>query len=116
MKHRRWLLLTGLALLTLDAPAPRRSLTADPATRARAATGYGRLPLRFEANHGQFDQRAQFVARGPGYGLFLAREGATLALAHGKKPSESRLISMRVVGGRAVEPLPADRLPGHSNY
>ena len=31
----------------------------------------GQLPLRFEANSGQFDAGVQFAARGLGYGLAL---------------------------------------------
>jgi len=43
------------------------------------------LPLMFEPNQGQgnldaADRRAQFIARGSGYNLFLGSQGATLAL------------------------------------
>ena len=38
------------------------------------------LPLRFEANAGQFDERIRFAARGVGYGVALTPTGATLSL------------------------------------
>lgn len=31
----------------------------------------GSLPLRFEANQGQTDEKVRFVSRNPGYTLFL---------------------------------------------
>src|SRR4051812_6295977 len=49
---------------------------ATPAERARLTSSYGRLPLAFERNAGQFDARARFVARGSGYTLFLTPRGA----------------------------------------
>jgi hypothetical protein len=39
---------------------------------------YARLPLSFEANEGQTDQRVKFLARGRGYGLFLTGNEAVL--------------------------------------
>jgi hypothetical protein len=42
--------------------------------------GYGRTPLRFEANAGQTDSRVKFLARGPGYILFFTGDEAVLTL------------------------------------
>jgi len=39
---------------------------ADPATQARVSESYGKLPLSFEANQGQTDERVKFLSRGPG--------------------------------------------------
>lgn len=104
-------------------PAP---VLADAPVRAR---------LRFEPNRGQADARVRYLARGPGYGLYLTPEGATLALGRrreGHAPvagrpavphdgaggsDESAVLSMRLVGERRdVEPSASDRLPGTSNY
>jgi hypothetical protein len=41
---------------------------------------YSKLPLSFEANHGQTDSRVKFVSRGTGYSLFLTGDEAVLAL------------------------------------
>lgn len=57
----------------------------SPARLTALRRQYARLPLRFEANRGQFDPRVQFVARGSGYTLFLTPGGAALALAAPQK-------------------------------
>ena len=52
-----------------------------PVTRgARLPELFGRLPLHFEINQGQTDSQVQFLARGPGYTLFLTPTEAVLAL------------------------------------
>src|ERR1044072_9644591 len=48
-----------------------------------AAEAYGKLPLQFEANRGQTDERVRFVSRGDGYVLFLTGDEAVLALGRG---------------------------------
>src|SRR6185369_11229592 len=39
---------------------------------------YGKLPMSFEANKGQTDQRVRFLSRGSGYSLFLTSTEAVL--------------------------------------
>ena len=41
------------------------------AGKVRMAEAYGKLPLSFEANVGQADTSARFLARGPGYAVAL---------------------------------------------
>jgi len=55
-------------------------LQARLANPTRLAGNYGRLPLSFEVNRGQTDARVKFLARGPGYTLFLTGDEAVLAL------------------------------------
>src|ERR1700749_2614765 len=45
-----------------------------------AAGAYGKLPLQFEANRGQTDERVRFISRGDGYVMFLTGDEAVLAL------------------------------------
>ena len=52
----------------------------DEAMRASVHEAYGKLAIRFEANQGQFDRQAQFLARGGGYGLFLTSSEAVMVL------------------------------------
>jgi len=55
--------------------------TTESAAHQRIQDEYGRLPLAFEANAGQTDERVDFLSRGKGYTLFLTRGGgATLVL------------------------------------
>src|SRR6266851_1832111 len=44
---------------------------------------FARIPLSFEANEGQTDPQVQYLARGPGYTLFLTSTEAVLALNPG---------------------------------
>ena len=43
-------------------------------------SGYGKLPLSFEPNQGQTDERVKFLSHGRGYGLFLTGNEAVLTL------------------------------------
>jgi len=82
-------------------------------TRAKALSALEALPLRFERNVGQADERAGFIARGPGHALFLLPTEAVLCLrapdgAEGPAPR----ITIRPVGAletarlEGLEPLP----------
>ncbi|MDA2936812.1 SBBP repeat-containing protein [Acidobacteria bacterium AH-259-A15] len=50
------------------------------ATKQRIVSTYGKLPLSFEANHGQAHDQVKFLSRGRGYTLFLTSDEAVLAL------------------------------------
>ncbi len=91
MHRRLGLALGALAALALLAtsglgpaagPGPLAPPVADAgaATRARVLAAFGQAPLRFEPNAGQTDAAVQFLARGPGYTLFLTSDEAVLAL------------------------------------
>jgi hypothetical protein len=97
---------------------------------------HSQLPLRFEANHGQTDSRVMFVSQGDGYGLFLTRSEAVLALSKpstgedrprplttvdGFSPlrpqSAQAALRMKIVGASAATKLEGlDELPGRTNY
>jgi hypothetical protein len=116
--------------------APVRSTSARPAAAqpsGPATDAYTALPLRFEPNLGQADERVTFLARGLGYTLLMTRTGATLKLGRptgrgadprpgspGGKPSDP--VEQAVVGltfERAnPDPVVAGqgRLEGVSNY
>jgi hypothetical protein len=72
-------------------------------TEARVSEGYGKLPLSFEANHGQADSKVKFISRGSGYSLFLSPTEAIVALS-------KRALSNakgKSVGGRKSNDLPS---------
>src|SRR2546426_2521727 len=73
-------LVGGLDQRTDSVPSGGVSADAVAATPARIAAAYGTLPLSFEANVGQVDERVDFLARGSGYTLFLTSGEAVLAL------------------------------------
>jgi hypothetical protein len=108
-------LLIGAALLM----SPGRDPNPSPPSAGDGAAARPRAALRFEANDGQWDPRTAFVARAHGYGLYLTSDGATLALSshRGAARSASRaVLRMRVVGGRATQPIGLEETAGHSNY
>jgi len=83
------LALLSLGILTAKVSSPasdsqeKRSTQQDQhvqARQARVVQNYGKLPLSFEPNQGQTDQRVKFLAHGQGYGLFLTRDAAVLEL------------------------------------
>ncbi|HTW48519.1 MAG TPA: SBBP repeat-containing protein [Acidobacteriaceae bacterium] len=84
------------------------------AGRARVAASYARLPLSFEANAGQADARAQFLARGNGYTLALTADGAELSLRTAQGASGA--LRMEVAGARATAPRGEAQLPGTVSY
>lgn len=78
---------------------------------ARAKLAKTRLPVRFESNAGQMDDRIRFVARAHGSALMLTDDGARMSLvkkekAAGKhtKPTHAA-IALKVDGARTVTPI-----------
>lgn len=92
----------------------------DPAGR-RARHLLSNLPLAFEPNQGQTDQRVRFLLRGNGYHLFLTPEGAVLRLRGGKPsanvPDSRSVLRLKLLGANSgVEMLGLEELPGKSHY
>ncbi|MGD0792207.1 MAG: Ig-like domain repeat protein [Terriglobales bacterium] len=94
--------------------SPISASQADPKAQARILDSYGKLPLSFEANHGQTDGRVKFLSRTSGYSLFLTGDEAVLALRgkksspQGVKPSSlaARSGTLRLRSGQALEAVP----------
>ena len=88
---------------------------------------YGKIPLSFEANHGQTNEQVNFLARGSGYTLFLTPSEAVLSLV---KPivqetsdlgdtldTEVTVLRMQIVDANpTTKVMGLDELPGKSNY
>ncbi|MBV5272539.1 MAG: hypothetical protein JZU52_02480, partial [Lamprocystis purpurea] len=72
---------TALAVPLVQPAAPPASAPTAPAApaQARIQADYGKLPYTFEANGGQADAAVKFLARGPGYSLFLTPGEAVLS-------------------------------------
>src|SRR2546430_9633216 len=74
---------------------------------------YGKIPLNFEANLGQADQRVKFLSRGPGFGFFLTNEEAILQLVE----PEPATVRMKLVGQSERPTITGiDQLSGKSHY
>ncbi len=101
------------------APVAART-AAQPALQSHDAhptvtTAYGRLPLAFEANLGQADRRAQFLARGLGYTLLLTGPDATLRLLRPNGQTDDAL-QFRLVGAKRAAARGDNRLESVTNY
>src|SRR5262245_54841260 len=81
------LLLLSSSALSLQArplePGPTPT-TRQPSSQA-AARAFGRLPLTFVKNQGQFDERARFVARHGAVTTYCTRDGFVLQLLPGER-------------------------------
>jgi len=106
---------------------------------------YGRIPLSFEENQGQSDPQVRFLARGNGFGIFLAGKDAVFSLSKPDpmakpepgggaqaNPGLSRatlpafarpgrqftdVVRLELPGSRTdARPEGEDRLPGEANY
>jgi len=137
------LLTVGLVWPSLGrAASPRNGeadgslLTASGTPMRSIASGYGNLPLYFEANEGQSTDAVKYVSHGGGYTLFLKKDEAVLAVQkmdeHSRRKFESHkffrsprfrqlhkthIVRVKPVGANSepvIEPLEA--LPGKSNY
>jgi Beta-propeller repeat len=114
----------GVALFALvlcggfDAQASPASSAPKTGDKNAISAKLAAVPMRFEPNEGQFDERVLFLGRAPGYNLFLTREGATLGFhaQHAGDVADTSTLRMHVVGGRSVQPAAFDALAGISNY
>src|SRR5215212_3985395 len=100
----------------------------DPRARTRIAEQFGKLPLSFEINKGQLDERVKFLSRGAGYDLFLTSTEAVLRV---QKPRavqadksngpadvrEGTVLRLRMLGANATPGVEGqEELPGKVNY
>ncbi len=80
---------------------------------AEKATGFGGLPMSFEANQGQTNAQVRYLARGAGYMLFLTPSEAVLRVMQSR--TSSAVLRMQLIGGRASAIAGAEGA-GKSNY
>src|SRR6266404_7252949 len=70
------------------------------------------LPLAFEANIGQVDQRVKFLSRGVASDLLLGSKEAMIRFRRSGAPFTFRFIGAKTDG----QVKGVDQLPGHRNY
>jgi hypothetical protein len=105
----------------LVAPIGVLCLLASPyssATPRKPAPAYSfQLPLAFEANDGQTDDRVEFLARGPGYNLFLTGTEAVFTFPQRRAVSARPPVHMQLVGSAAQPRVQGEgALAGKVNY
>jgi len=90
-----------LIVLALEPAATPWANAAESGTQPPAPaiptlqSNYGKLPLSFEANQGQWDPAVQFVTRGGGHTLFLTPSEAVLSLRTGGTKNQERGIDAK---------------------
>jgi hypothetical protein len=114
----------------------REEVAPSPPSIATLQSTYGKLPLSFEANQGQWDPSVQFVTRGRGHQLFLTPSEAVLTVRTGSTktdgrsdhtpqpklfsslpPSSHSVVRMQFAGADSqAEMVGLDTLPGIVNY
>lgn len=101
-------ILAALSMLLLAVPG----YSAVPGA-VKQASGFGKLPLQFEANQGQSDKAVRFLAHGPGYSLFL-KPAEAVFVGNQQKPA---VIRMQLVGSNPTAPMTGEEpLSGRVNY
>jgi uncharacterized repeat protein (TIGR01451 family) len=107
------------------------SQVVDPQTQARIDEAYAKMPLSFEANHGQTVPQVKFLSRHSASDLYLTSTEAVLVLKspQPKKQQKENLadvqqinqpasvLRLKVLGANPTAPVEGlDPLPGKSNY
>ena len=113
----RYTLSAGLAvsgLLVVWVGLQRRP-EKPPNHLANVRATFAQVPLAFEANSGQTDPQARFLARGAGYTIFLTPDETVLSLLD--RQHRSAVIRLQLAGANPKPEMhPLDELPGKSNY
>jgi hypothetical protein len=98
----RFALMVCAGSVLLAAGRPPAQDPAQNAATKQAAAAVARLPLRFEANQGQFDPQIRYAAQTSAYTLALTAQGASLIFPG------ARQVSLSLPGSEvspAIEPL-----------
>lgn len=106
----------GLAILTLHARAGEPERRGAPAAALpRVAENYGRLPLAFEENAGQWRGEVGFAARTSRGVVEISGNG--MALRRSTEAGNERALAMRVAGSAGARRVRGERpLPGRVHY
>ncbi|HLM02774.1 MAG TPA: SBBP repeat-containing protein, partial [Pyrinomonadaceae bacterium] len=113
--------LTENNLTRATAETTTADAAATTADKQKILDAYGKLPLHFEPNLGQTDERVKFLARGHGYSLFLTGTEAVLSLQkRGKNKAQAdkrAIVTMRIEGANdEAKSSGLDATESKSNY
>jgi hypothetical protein len=133
VKLSSWLISAALPAGLLAGTTVAGTVARPHPSRERSAALAARTPLAFEANAGQTDARASFLARGDGYTVFVSPSEAVLKLKGAAKrrggpfvrpgheqevaSTPSSVLRIGLVNARKDGPVTGeDELPGTVNY
>jgi len=116
-------LLAAAALLISVRPGASQRLSASASANPRATAAQRKAmdaflhaPLPFEANLGQTDAAAKFIARGMRYTVFFTRQSVLLRLADPQVKDRDNILEMKLVGAREAEVRGLEPLASRSHY
>jgi glucose/arabinose dehydrogenase len=94
----------------------QRTLVQRQERSVTATERYGKLPLSFEPNQGQFDRQFAFASIGADHAIFLEPSRITLKLRTGTR-SQLTALAVNFRGAKKTASIRgADKLPGVANY
>ncbi len=120
-------------LTAAQTPSPSFTQAKGPSpSRGQVLADYAKLPLSFEPNFGQTDDRVNFLTRGDGYTVFLAENEAAIRLESAspesanphdleyalRSPAASRSTVVKITLAQSdshSQPEALDPQPGRSN-
>ncbi len=125
-------ILIAVTIGTLSVSAQQAAVAQNARPTPQAVQNYGRLPLTFEANHGQAAGQVKFLSRGHGYTTFLTAGGMVLKLRashvesssnkNGSQTANSQsstraTLQFRLIGANNNPQVVGEALqPGRVNY
>jgi hypothetical protein len=86
------------------------------AAKRKAMDAFLHASLPFEANLGQTDPAAKFIARGMRYTVFFTRQGVLLRLADPEVKDQDSVLGITLVGARAAQVQGLEPLASRSHY
>ena len=101
----------GLLVCAASVLAAAGGPSRPDAALSQAKAALGRLPLRFEANRGQWDPAVRYAARANGYALLLTAGGPVVSF-----PDSERVDIRLLNSNRAARIEALDQLPSHTDY
>lgn len=109
---------SALAWLNLHYKSAVLAQRLDTSARQRLSQTFAQLPLRFEANAGQYAAPIRFAARGIGYALSLTSEEAVLQLRDTTpQRAQPAMLRMQWLNANRAAPLTGwDEQAGRTNY
>src|ERR1039458_8588950 len=94
--------LIAFAFLACALPGQVKFGAPVPPPPGHVVESFGKLPISFEPNQGQVDPRADFIARGSGYSLYLTPDETALSMFSKSKdsttPSVTATLRTRQIG------------------
>ena len=123
MVSTRHIARSAFLAVALQLPAGTAVFTETPktVTRSHVVAAYGNLPLNFEANQGQIDDRlVKFLSRGSDYSLLLTATEARLTVTQPRDAagrSATAVVRMTLVGASSdPDVIGRDEVPTKSHY